>query len=63
VLSWLAKTGLPGLQYYLLDFPVVISWRPILTICATMLVICSVTVQFSLHRIRKISPLELLQQD
>lgn len=63
VLHWLSRTGLSGLQYYLLDFPVVVSWYDILVICMAMVVISCVTVQVSLRRIRKISPLELLQQD
>ena len=63
VLDWLSTTGLPGLQYYLLDFPVVVSLKDILMICMTMLVICTGTVYVSLLRIRRISPLELLQQD
>ena len=63
VLAWLSATGLAGLQYYLLDFPVVVSTRDILMICLTMLGICTGTVFISLLRIRRISPLELLQQD
>jgi len=63
VLKWLSATGLPGLQYYLLDFPVVVSIGDILVICVAMLIISSTTVFLSLRRIRKISPLELLQQD
>lgn len=63
VLDLLGSSGIAGLQYYLLDFPVVISWADILFICLTMFCISSITVFLSLRRIRKISPLELLQQD
>jgi lipoprotein-releasing system permease protein len=63
LLQWLSNTGLAGLQYYLLDFPVVVSVPDILLICTAMLIISSVTVHLSLRRIRKISPLQLLQQD
>lgn len=63
LLEWLSTTGLAGLQYYLLDFPMVVSIPDILFICTAMLVISSVTVHLSLRRIRKISPLQLLQQD
>jgi lipoprotein-releasing system permease protein len=63
ILDWLGRSGIDGLQYYLLDFPVVISWSDIVFICLTMFCISSTTVFLSLRRIRKISPLELLQQD
>ena len=63
ILHWLGNSGLVGLQYYLLDFRIIISWRDILTICMAMLIISSVTVYLSLKRIRRISPLEMLQQD
>lgn len=63
LLRWLGNSGLAGLQYYLLDFQIVISWRDILAISLAMLLISSVTVRLSLGRIRKISPLEMLQQD
>jgi ABC-type lipoprotein release transport system permease subunit len=63
VMEWLGESGIAGLQYYLLDFPVVVSWSDIIFICFTMLVISSFTVFLSLGRIRRISPLELLQQD
>ncbi|MEA5032352.1 MAG: FtsX-like permease family protein [Sphaerochaeta sp.] len=63
LLHWLGNSGLAGLQYYLLDFQIVISWRDILAISLAMLLISSVTVRLSLGRIRKISPLEMLQQD
>jgi len=63
LLHWLGNSGLAGLQYYLLDFRIVISWRDILAISFSMLVISSVTVRLSLGRIRRISPLEMLQQD
>lgn len=63
VLDWLGKSGIAGLQYYLLDFPVVISWDDILFISFAMFLISSVTVFLTLRRIRRISPLEMLQQD
>lgn len=63
VLDWLGRSGISGLQYYLLDFPVVISSKDILFICLSMLAISSITVHITLQRIRRISPLELLQQD
>ena len=63
LLDWLGSAHIAGLQYYLLDFPIIISWSDILFICFTMLFISSVTVFLSLRRIRRISPLELLQQD
>jgi lipoprotein-releasing system permease protein len=63
LLHWLGNSGLAGLQYYLLDFPIVISWRDLLAISFSMLVISSVTVRLSLGRIKRISPLEMLQQD
>ena len=62
-LRWLSRTGLAGLQDYRLDFPLVVSWDDIGLICLSMVLISSFTVQFSLRRIRRISPLELLQQD
>jgi len=63
VLSLFAASGLPGLQYYLLDFPIVVSWNDLLLVACALLVISSITVLFTLRRIGKISPLELLQQD
>jgi lipoprotein-releasing system permease protein len=63
LLSFLSASGLAGLQYYLLDFPVVVSWRDLILVSAALLVISSLTVLFTLRRIGKISPLELLQQD
>lgn len=63
LLHWLGNSGLAGLQYYLLDFRIVISWRDLLAISFSMLVISSVTVRLSLGRIKRISPLEMLQQD
>jgi len=63
LLSFLSASGLAGLQYYLLDFPVVVSWRDLILVSTTLLVISSTTVLFTLRRIGKISPLELLQQD
>jgi len=63
VLAWLGRSGIAGLQYYLLDFPVVISANDLIFICSSMLVISSITVHMTLRRIRRISPLELLQQD
>ncbi len=62
-LLWLSKSGLEGLRYYLLDFNVVIAWRDLLFIGASMVIIASITVGFTLARIKKISPLEVLQQD
>lgn len=63
VLDLLGKSGIAGLQYYLLDFPVIISWDDILFISFAMFLISSVTVFLTLRRIRRISPLEMLQQD
>ena len=63
VLSLFAASGLPGLQYYLLDFPIVVSWSDLLLVACALLGISSITVLFTLRRIGKISPLELLQQD
>lgn len=62
-LSLLSKSGIAGLQYYLLDFSVVVSWGDIGSICAAMLVISGVSVRLALRRISRISPLEMLQQD
>lgn len=62
-LRWLGRRGFSALEYYLLDFPVIISWVDIGKICLAMLILSSLTVQFSLRRIKRISPLELLQQD
>lgn len=63
LLHWLGSSGIAGLQYYLLDFPIIIQWKDLLIIGLSMLVISSVTVLFTLRRIRVISPLEVLQQD
>jgi len=63
LLSLFAASGLPGLQYYLLDFPIVVSWSDLLLVACALFGISSITVLFTLRRIGKISPLELLQQD
>lgn len=63
VLSLLGRSGIAALQYYLLDFPFVVSWTDIGGIFIAMLAIAGLAVWISLRRIAKISPLELLQQD
>ena len=63
LLVWLSKQGLEGLRYYLLDFKVVVAWRDLLFIVVSMVIIASITVLFTLRRIKQISPLEVLQQD
>jgi lipoprotein-releasing system permease protein len=63
MLSALAKADIPALRYYLLDFPVEISWLSLIQAIAVLLIISAVTVLFALRRIRKISVLELLQQE
>ncbi len=63
VLHWLGTSRIAGLQYYLLDFTIVVKWKDLLLIGVSMLVISSITVMFTLRRIRTISPLEVLQQD
>ena len=63
VLLWLAKADIPALRYYLLDFSLKIPWMILLEVAAALLGISAVTVLIALRRIRKISPLELLQQE
>ena len=63
LLHWLGSSKIAGLQYYLLDFPIIIKWKDLLLIGLSMLGISSVTVLCTLHRIRVISLLEVLQQD
>jgi len=62
LMTFLSNSGLPGLQYYLLDFPLTVSWGDIGLVAFSMMVLSSITVLFALKRIGKISPLELLQQ-
>ncbi|HHU88981.1 MAG: ABC transporter permease [Sphaerochaetaceae bacterium] len=63
ILVWLSKQGFEGLRYYLLDFKVVVAYTDLLFIVGSMVIIASVTVMFTLKRIKEISPLEVLQQD
>ena len=63
LLNYLAGKNYSFLRYYLLDFPIIINWPTLIQICVSLLLIASVTLYFSLRRIKKISVLELLQQD
>lgn len=61
LLSLLADRRLPVLSWYLLDFTVIIPWKELLIIIAALILVSMCSVQFSLRRINKISPMELLR--
>ncbi len=61
LLSLLADRRLPVLSWYLLDFAVIIPWKELLVVIAVLIMISALSVQFSLRRISKISPMELLR--
>lgn len=61
LISLLAARRLPVLSWYLLDFTVIIPWKELLIIVAALILVSMCSVQFSLRRIKKISPMELLR--
>lgn len=61
LLSLLAERQLPVLSWYLLDFTVIIPWGELLILIGVLLFVSVLSVQFSLRRIKKITPMELLR--
>jgi lipoprotein-releasing system permease protein len=62
-LHYISTKEIAALRYYLLDFKLVITYKDILFIFFSMIVISAVTVRLALKRVKTISPLKLLQQD
>ncbi len=62
-LSLLQKSSLVGLEFYLLDFDIIIPYLDIFFICIAYIIIATLFVLISLRQIVKISVVEVLQQD
>jgi hypothetical protein len=54
--------GLKSLSFYLLDFDITVPWLQILLISASLLVISYVSIQISLVKTRRITPIRLFTE-
>ena len=62
ILTWLSSMGLKSLSFYLLDFDISVPWLQILLISASLLVISYVSIQISLVKTRRITPIRLFTE-
>ena len=62
ILTWLSSMGLKSLSFYLLDFDITVPWLSILLISACLLVISYVSIQISLGKTRRITPIRLFTE-
>ena len=62
ILTWLSSMGLKSLSFYLLDFDITVPWLQILLISASLLVISYVSIQISLGKTRRITPIRLFTE-
>lgn len=63
ILTLLAEADLPALRYYVLEFPLKTSWNTLLSVLGVLTLVSFFSVLMALRRIKRISPLELLQQE
>jgi lipoprotein-releasing system permease protein len=63
MLSFLAKKSIPALSYYLLDFTVIVPYLDIAIILLTLVMVSSLSVLWSLRRVRKIPLLSCTRFD
>ena len=59
ILTWLSSMGLKSLSFYLLDFDITVPWLSILLISASLLLISYISIQVSLRKTRRITPIRL----
>lgn len=59
ILTWLSNMGIQSLSFYLLDFDITIPWLSILVISACLLLISYLSIQISLMKTRRITPIRL----
>ena len=59
ILTWLSSRGLKSLSFYLLDFDITVPWLSILLISASLLLISYISIQVSLGKTRRITPIRL----
>ncbi len=59
ILTWLSNMGIQSLSFYLLDFDITIPWLSILVISACLLLISYLSIQISLVKTRRITPIRL----
>ena len=62
ILTWLSSMGLSSLSFYLLDFDITVPWLSILLISVCLLVISYVSIQVSLRKTRRITPIRLFTE-
>ena len=62
ILTWLSSMGLKSLSFYLLDFDITVPWLSILLISVCLLVISYVSIQISLGKTRRITPIRLFTE-
>ena len=62
ILTWLSSMGLSSLSFYLLDFDITVPWMSILLISACLLLISYVSIQISLGKTRRITPIRLFTE-
>ncbi len=62
ILTWLSSMGLKSLSFYLLDFDITVPWLQILLISASLLAISYVSIQISLGKTRRITPIRLFTE-
>lgn len=63
MLSFLAQKSIPALSYYLLDFTVIVPYLDIAIILLTLVMVSSLSVLWSLRRVRKIPLLSCTRFD
>lgn len=59
ILTWLSSMGLKSLSFYLLDFDITVPWLSILLISASLLLISYMSIQVSLGKTKRITPIRL----
>ena len=59
ILTWLSSMGLKSLSFYLLDFDITVPWLSILLISASLLLISYISIQVSLGKTKRITPIRL----
>ena len=62
ILTWLSSMGLKSLSFYLLDFDITVPWLQILLISASLLAVSYVSIQISLVKTRRITPIRLFTE-
>ncbi len=59
ILTWLSNLGIQSLSFYLLDFDITVPWSSILIISTCLLLISYLSIQVSLRKTRRITPIRL----